>query len=101
VSGQITISQPFTITVTVTPTTALIALSNTSLSGPADNAGALIGAITVTTTPSGQSYPGTLSLSGTDAAKFLISNNGTVPCGLYVGAASVAAGTYNITIVGS
>ena len=90
------ITQAFTITITITITPTGISLSTTSVTLPASNAGSLVANITVAAT--GGTYAGTLSLSGTDAGKFALSNGGVYPCNLLVGASNIAAGTYNVTV---
>ena len=94
--GAFAITQAFTLTITVTITPTGISLSTTSVTLPATNAGALVANITVAAT--GGTYAGTLSLSGTDASKFALSNGGVYPCNLLVGASNIAAGTYNVTV---
>ena len=81
--------------VVITPTA--ITLSATAVNFPTTaNANAFVATIAVAAT--GGAYSGTLSLTGTDAAKFKLSNNGIYPCNLMVGAANIAAGTYNVSV---
>ena len=96
---SITFSQPYTLTITITPVVSSIQLSSTSYNsiGPTD-AGAVIGQVTLTTNPPGGSYVGPVTLTGPDASNFALSNNGIVPCDLVIGANNVPAGTYNITL---
>jgi hypothetical protein len=68
----------------------------------ATDAGSLVGAITVTTNIPG-TYVGTISIGGTDAAKFSLSGSSNIssaayPCSLYVSQSNLAAGTYVITL---
>lgn len=73
-------------------------LSNTTLSSlGAQNAGAIIGAITTTTTPPGQTQHSPITLGGADAALFSVSNGGILPCNL-VAAVDIPAGSYSITL---
>lgn len=99
-SGAFAITQGFTLTITITITPTGISLSTTSVTLPATNAGALVANITVAAT--GGTYAGTLSLSGTDASKFALSNGGVYPCNLIVGAANICTSgspcTYNVTV---
>jgi hypothetical protein len=69
----------------------------------ATDAGSLVGAITVTTNIAGSTYIGTITIGGTDAAKFSLSSNSNVssaayPCSLYVSQSNIAVGTYVITL---
>ena len=93
------ITTPFAIAVTVVTATA-IALSATSINtvGTA-NAGATVGIITVTAT--GGTYTGPVTISGTNASLFALSNSGNYPCNLLIGAANVLAGTYSISLTAS
>lgn len=102
VYAQQSVSQPFTITVTVTPALASIGLSNTTVNtvGPV-NHGALVGAVVVTTNPPGGNTANvTLSKSGADAGKFVFSST-TLPSNLLIGPTDLVGGTYNITLTAS
>ena len=92
------ITQPFSITITVVVVTA-IALSATSISLPTFNANAFVATITITAT--GGTYAGPVTLGGTDAALFALSNGGIYPCNLQVGATSILTRTYNISLAAS
>ncbi len=71
----------------------------------AQDAGLSVGAITVTTNIPG-TYVGTVTIGGTDAAKFSLSSTSNVLSGayqlgvsnLFIGQTNVAAGTYAITL---
>jgi hypothetical protein len=84
------VSDPETITGSVTTTLTGVTLSNSSFQGGSAD-GTVVGAISVQTT--GGLFAGTLSLSGTDAAKFAISGNSLVLNG------AQSAGTYSLNIV--
>ena len=95
------ITQNFTITVTVTPVATGITLSATSVTFPSTvNANSFVATITVAVASG--TYAGTLSLSGTDASKFALSNGGVYPCNLMVGSASICTTgspcTYNVSV---
>ena len=93
------IIQPFAVAVTVVTATA-ISLSATSITFPTSaNANATVATITVTA--SGGTYTGSVTLGGTDAAKFVLSNGGVYPCNLLVGASNIGTATYNITLTAS
>ena len=93
-----TLTQPFTITVTITPSLSAIMLSNTEFSGPADNAGQMIGSINVITNPPGGDVSNVeLSLTGADADKFALSSM-SLPADLMFGEMNVPAGAYEISI---
>lgn len=73
-------------------------LSGTNLANlGAQNQGAVIAAITTTTSPAGNSQNTPIVLGGTDAAKFSVSNGGMLPCNL-IAAVDIPAGSYNITL---
>lgn len=91
-----TVSQPFTITVTITPSVTSIGLSNAAITSGA--AGTMVGAVSVVTNPPGGTYAGKLALTGTDAAKFALTNGGVLPCNLVTGAAALTNGSYNIIV---
>ena len=95
---QATITQPFTITISVTPAISAINLSNTTVNAGTNNANTLVGHVTVTTNPPGGSVNATITLSGTDANKFVLTQGGKAPCDLNVGPANVAAGSYVINL---
>ena len=76
-------------------------LSVTTLNMPTANAGDVIGAVTVTTSPPGGAPSGPVVLGGPDAALFALTNRGVIPCNLVVGASDVLAGSYNITLTAS
>ena len=82
----------------ITPTA--ISLSATSITLPATNANSFVATITVTAT--GGAYTGPVTIGGTDAAKFALSNSGFYPCNLLVGPSNIpSSGTYNITLTAS
>jgi hypothetical protein len=62
----------------------------------AADAGDLVGAITVTTNTG--AYVGVITIGGTDAGKFVLSNSGNYPCSLFVGGTAIAAGSYSISL---
>ena len=95
---QATISQPFTITVTITPAVSAINLSNTTVNAGPNNANSLVGHVTVTTNPPGGSVNATITLSGTEAGKFALTQGGKAPCDLMVGPNNIAAGSYAINL---
>lgn len=73
-------------------------LSGLSLSNlGAQNAGGVIGAITVTTSPPGGTQNTPVVLGGADAAKFQVTNGGIIPCNL-IAAVDIPAGAYSITL---
>ena len=79
-------------------TVTAVNLSGTSLANlGAQNAGAVIGAITTTTVPSGNTQNTAVTLGGTDAAKFSITNGGIIPCNL-IAAVDIPAGSYSISL---
>jgi hypothetical protein len=73
-----------------------IGLSNVTVGNP-PNANSVVGAVSVTTNE-GLPYTGVITLGGVDAANFVLSNGGRLPCNLVVGPVDVAAGTYNINL---
>jgi hypothetical protein len=75
-----------------------VQLSNTLINMPAMNANDVIGNVSVITSPPGHGPNTPITLGGTDAAKFALSNSGNFPCNLTIGSANVAAGTYNISL---
>jgi hypothetical protein len=95
---NVTTTSNYSITVTITPAITSVDLSSTTVvAGPA-NAGTVVGAVSVTTNPPGGTYAGTIVLSGTDAAKFALTNNGLLPCDLVIGTADIPAGVYAISL---
>lgn len=92
--------QPFVIAVGVDSgiTITAINLSNTTISGPAENAHDVVGSVTIVTNPPDQPIATPLTLAGADAAKFVLTNSGKLPCDLAVGAANLPAGDYAITL---
>jgi hypothetical protein len=71
-------------------------LSNLTVGDP-PNANSVVGAVSVTTSD-GRPYLGHVILGGVDAAKFVLSNGGFLPCNLLVGSVDIAAGTYSINL---
>ncbi len=61
------------------------------------NAGQVVGAITVDTTPASTPFAGTLALSGPDAVKFALSSP-RLPSNLVIGAVNLPDATYNVMI---
>lgn len=98
---SVTTTTNYTISVTVNPAIVSVNLSNASLSAGPANAGDVIGAVSVTTNPAGTPFAGPVVLSGTDAAKFALTNGGMLPCNLVVGAANIPAGFYAISLSGT
>ena len=94
-----TTTSTYTVTVTVTPAITSVNLSSTTVNttGP-NNAGAVVGAVAVTTNPAGGSYSGAITLGGANAASFALTHGGVLPCNLVVGATNLAAGSYNLTL---
>jgi hypothetical protein len=73
-------------------------LSGTSLTNiTAKDAGSVIGAITTTTSPPGNTQHTPVVLGGADAASFQVTNGGIIPCNLVV-AVDIPAGSYSITL---
>ena len=62
------------------------------------NAGQVVGAITVDTTPASSPFAGTLALSGADAAKFALSSP-RLPSNLLIGVGNLPDATYSIAII--
>jgi hypothetical protein len=88
------ISQPETISVIITPIAQSVGLSNSTVTtlGP-NNAGTVVGAITLVTNPPGSSTAGiTLSIDSICAKNFVLSST-TMPSNLAVGTANIAGGT--------
>jgi hypothetical protein len=98
-AAAVTTTTSYTVTVTITPAITAVGLSNTTVSttGPA-NAGTVVGALSVVTNPVGGTYTGVITLGGTNASSFVLTNGGVLPCNLVVGAANLAAGPYSITL---
>ena len=92
--------QPFTISVGVDAGTTVTAinLSNTTISGPAENANTRVGDVTITTDPPDQQLATPVVLQGDAAGKFALTNGGIAPCELTVGATDLPAGDYDITL---
>ena len=65
--------------------------------GMPTDANTVIGAVTVTWTGVGL-YPGQITLGGTDAPKFALTNSGFLPCNLVIGSVNVPAGNYSIAL---
>jgi len=95
----VAITQPYTITVTVTPSVSAINLSNTSVNAGQHNANTVVGRVTVTSNPPGQDTTATITLSGTEASRFVLSSGGVTPCDLKVGPQDIPAGSYAISLV--
>jgi hypothetical protein len=85
----------------VTPAVISVGLTPTSLIIPSsgNDAGDVIGAVTIVTTPG--YTPSAVTLSGPDAAKFALTNGGVAPCNLIVGPNNVPAGSYSISLTAS
>ena len=79
----------------VTPTGISLSQTSVSFVGTA-NANAFVATVIVTAT--GGTYSGPVTLGGSDAAKFALSNGGTYPCNLTVGAANLPAGSYSVSV---
>jgi hypothetical protein len=77
------------------PTGVFITLSGTMTDG---TAGAVVGAIMVTTYPPSGSYSGPITLGGPDAGLFALTNNGYMPTNLIVGPTNISNGAYSITL---
>jgi hypothetical protein len=92
-----TISSNVTLVANFTPAFTLtsVNLSNTTVSNVA---GAVVGAVSVTTNPPGGTYSGVITLGGANASSFALTNGGVLPCNLVVGASNLTAGTYAITL---
>jgi hypothetical protein len=81
-----------------TGTAMSITLSTTSVTfATAMDANSFVATITVTA-GGGGTYVGVLTLGGTDAANFALSNGGNYPCNLMIGPANIGAGTYAISL---
>ena len=78
-----------------------VGLSISTVNLPTMNAGDFVGHVVVTTSPPGGSPSTPITLAGTDAAKFTLTNAGVYPCDLLVGASNIAAGTYHVTLSAS
>jgi hypothetical protein len=94
-------SVSFTAQFVTGPVVLAVGLSNTLLNMPALNANDTIGNVTVITSPPGQVPNTPITLGGTNAGLFALSNSGNYPCNLTVGSANVAAGSYSITLSAS
>jgi hypothetical protein len=91
-SWEASTSGNLAITVTAGQAITGISLSNSTFTGGAAS-GTIVGAISVTMSPSSPAFSGSLSLSGTNASSFQISGSNLVTNG------TVPAGNYNINIV--
>ena len=91
------VTQPFTITVIVTPVVTAIDLSNDKVDAGPANSGVVVGALSVVTNPPGGTFAGNLALGGTNAALFALSST-TLPSNLLVGSSDLPAGDYSITV---
>jgi hypothetical protein len=89
---EATVSQDIAITVTQVQTITAVNLANTNFAAGAPS-GTVVGAITVTMSPSSPAFSGSLSLSGTNASSFQIVGTSLETNGV------VAAGTYQINII--
>jgi hypothetical protein len=99
--GGQSVACTFSIQVAVTPPTlAGLALSNTVFTGPAANAGMVIGALSVVTNPPGGTVPG-LTLALTDPSGDLALSSPTLPANLVVGPNGAPAADYPITVTGT
>ena len=99
---SVTTTSSFTITVTVNPAIASLGLSSVALTSGPVNAGTVIGAVSVVQNPTtAPAYTGVITLGGTNAADFALTNGGVLPCNLVVGAANLPAGAYNVTLSGT
>jgi hypothetical protein len=98
-AAQNSASTSYTVTVSVTPAVTSVGLSNTTVStvGP-NNAGVVVGALSVATNPSGGNFTGHITVGGTNGSQFAVTNGGSLPCNLVVGSSNIAAGTYQITL---
>lgn len=94
-----TITPPLS-SITITPASGCTSTTNGMLScqTAAANTGFVMATISCVTNPPGNNCTGVITLTGTDAAKFSLSNGGKVPTTLSVGATSVAAGTYSAAL---
>lgn len=86
--------------ITVTPATGCTSTTNGAIScqTPAANTGFVMATISCVTNPPGSNCTGAITLTGTDAAKFSLSNGGKVPTTLSVGATVVPVGTYSAAL---
>jgi hypothetical protein len=71
--------------------------SSFALPGTLDVAGYSFGAVTVVTTPAGAAVT-PVTLGGTDAARFVITNGGILPCEVKIGAAPLPPAQYSFTL---
>jgi len=90
--GATSTSGNLAINVTPGQSIAAINLSNNTFAGSAPS-GTVVGAISVTMSPSSPGFSGSLSLNGTNASQFQISGSNLVTNGV------VPAGTYHVDIV--
>jgi hypothetical protein len=91
-SWEASTSGNLAITVTAGQAITGVSLSNSTFTGGAAS-GTVVGAISVTMSPSSPAFSGSLSLSGANASNFRISNGNLTTNGV------VAAGSYQVNIV--
>jgi hypothetical protein len=89
---EASVTQNLGITVTQSQSITSVNLSNSSFTGGVPS-GTVVGAISVTMSPSAPPFSGSLALSGTDAGKFQIAGTNLATSGV------IPAGTYQINIV--
>jgi hypothetical protein len=102
---EILVRGNFNISITINPPAMISTGIQIAGQGPnvgvnfddAADAGELVGAITVSTN-TGAEYVGVITLSGSDAAKFTVDNQGNYPCNLKVGPSNVPAGSYAVSL---
>ena len=96
-----TTGSPLTVPITVTCTPPQQTLAGIGLTGTSFNSGAgtgtVVGAISVSMSPTTPAFAGTLSLSGTDAGSFQLSST-TLPSNLETNG-SLSCTTFNLNIV--
>ena len=98
-AAAVTTTTTYSVMVAVTPAVTSVNLSNTSLNTlGVNNAGAVVGAVSVTTNPAGGAYAGVITLSGANASSFAFTIGGAIPRNLVVDPANIAAGSYAITL---
>ena len=97
-AAAVTTTTTYSVTETVTPAVTSVNLSNTSLNTPgANNAGAVVGAVSVASNPAGGTYTGVITLGGANASSFALTNGGVISCNLVVGLANIAPGSYAVS----